>query len=217
MGPARDENHRHWFGGGLTEFVEGAARIKIQLDHKEVAAGSSVPFSITVSDIATGHLFPTGATEERDVWLHVGVLDAEGKEIQHIPIPENPKDPNDRYFITCDQPEAYPSHSSYDQPISRDSLPEGDRIYQDVFLDSEGKATFGQWYAVKIVGNRLAPEETRVENYTWPVHKDLAGQQVKLCASLWYRRMADSHAELLGIQKRPHLLVSRDEKTVDVR
>lgn len=217
MGPVRAENHRHWFGGGLTGFVEGAARIKINLEENQVQAGGSVPFTITVSDIATGHLFPTGSTEERDVWLHVGVLDAEGQEIQHIQIPENPKDPNDRYFTTCDQPEAHPSHSSYGDAISRDALPEGDRIYQDVFLDSEGKATFGQWYAVKIVGNRLAPEETRVEKYNWTVPAKLSGRQVKLRASLWYRRMADSHAEILGIQKRPHLLVSRDERTVKIK
>jgi hypothetical protein len=217
MGPMRDWNHRHWFGGGLTEFVEGAARIKINLEQNQVEAGGSVPFTITVSDIATGHRFPTGATEERDVWLHVGVLDAEGKEIQHIQVPPSPDDPNDRYFTTCDRPEAHPSHSSYGEPISRDSLPEGDRIYQDVFLDSAGKPTFGQWYAVEIVGNRLSPEETRVENYTWAVPADMTGKQVRLRASLWYRRMADSHAELLGIKKRPHLLVSRDEKTVQVR
>jgi hypothetical protein len=216
MGRERPWNHGHWFGGGFTGFVEGAARVKLRFYEQSVPAGDTIPLEVTISDIATGHLFPTGATEERDVWLHVAVCDADGEEIQHIRVPPNPGDPNDRYFITSDRPEAYPSHSSYSQAISRDSLPEGDRIYQDVFLDSNGNATFGQWYAVRIVGNRLEPGETRTETYSWNVPEYLAGRQVRLRATLWYRRMADSHAEILGIEKRPHLLVSQDEKLVQI-
>lgn len=175
-----------------------------------------VLLQITVGDIATGHLFPSGATEERDVWLHVAVHDRQGNELQHIPVPPNPDDPNDRYFITSNRLEAYPSHSSYSKAIARDALPEGDRIYQDVFLDSNGNVIFGQWYAVRIIGNRLEPGETRTENYSWEVPQNFAGKQVYLRATLWYRRMADSHAELLGIDKRPHLLVSQDEKIVQI-
>ncbi|MBP8909872.1 MAG: hypothetical protein KBI32_00030 [Phycisphaerae bacterium] len=216
MGRERPWNHRHWFGGGFTGFVEGAANVNILFHEDSVKAGAAVPLEITVGDIATGHFFPTGATEERDVWLHLGVYDGEGKELQHITIPPNPDDPNDRYFITSNAKEAYPSHSDYGSALARDTLPEGDRIYQDVFLDSKGKVTFGQWYAVRIVGNRLKPEETRTEKYRWIVPADLAGKEVYLKASLWYRRMADSHAEHLGIDKRPHLLVSQDEKKITV-
>ncbi len=216
MGPERPWNHRHWFGGGLTGFVEGAAKVNVRFYEDVVEAGRTVPLEVTVGDVATGHFFPTGATEERDVWLHVAVYDAEGKELQHIPVPPNSSDPNDRYFITSNREEAFPSHSSYGSPLARDSLPEGDRIYQDVFLDSEGKVTFGQWYAVRIVGNRLKPEETRTERYSWDVPSSLAGRDVYLRASLSYRRMADSHAEHLGIDKRPHLLVSQDEKRITV-
>ena len=171
---------------------------------------------LTYTAARIGHLFPTGATEERDVWLHVAVCDAEGKEPQHIPVRPDQSDPNDRYFITSNRKEAFPSHSSYGSALARDSLPEGDRIYQDVFLDSEGKVTFGQWYAVRIVGNRLEPEETREEHYAWSVPSGLSGRDVYLKASLWYRRMADSHAEHLDIDRRPHLLVSQDERRITV-
>jgi hypothetical protein len=196
--------------------VEGAARVKIRSYEERVSPGQTVPIEITISDIATGHYFPTGATEERDVWLRVAIYGEDGQELQHIPVPPNPTDPNDRYFITSNRPEAYPSHSSYSQAIARDSLPEGDRIYQDVFLDSNGNVTFGQWYAVRVVGNRLEPDETRVENYTWTVPAFLSGREVQLKATLWYRRMADSHADILGIDKRPHLLVSEEIKRVRV-
>jgi len=216
MGPVRDWNHGHWFGGGFTGFVEGAAKVRLCFHEGNVGAGTTVPLQITVGDIATGHLFPTGATEERDVWLHVAVYDRQGNELQHIPVPPNPADPNDRYFITSNRLEAYPSHSSYSKAIARDALPEGNRIYQDVFLDSNGNVIFGQWYAVRIIGNCLEPGETRTEKYFWKVPQDLAGKQVYLRATLWYRRMADSHAEVLGIDKRPHLLVSQDEKIVQI-
>jgi hypothetical protein len=216
MGRERPWNHGHWFGGGFTGFVEGAATVRLLFHDETVRAGSVVPLEITVGDIATGHLFPTGATEERDVWLRVAVYDAQGNELQHVPVPPNPKDPNDRYFITSNVKEAYPSHSDYSPALARDALPEGDRIYQDVFLDSKGKVTFGQWYATRIVGNRLEPGETRRERYSWTVPAGWAGKEVYLKASLWYRRMADSHAEHLGIDKRPHLLVSQDERRIKV-
>ena len=216
MGPERGWNHSHWFGGGFTGFVEGAAKVNIRFYEDAVQAGSAVPLEVTVGDVATGHFFPTGATEERDVWLHLAVYGADGKELQHIRIPPNPDDPHDRYFITSNRKEAYPSHSSYGSALERDSLPEGDRIYQDVFLDSEGEVTLGQWYAVEIVGNRLEPEETRREKYTWNVPAELAGKDVYLRASLWYRRMTDAHAEHLGIDKRPHLLVSQDERRIRI-
>ncbi len=216
MGRERPWNHAHWFGGGFSGFVEGAARAKLKVPQESVTPGTTVPLEITISDIATGHLFPTGSTEERDVWLRLAVVDAEGNELQHIPVTPNPQDPNDRYFITSNAMEAYPSHSDHSEVLARDSLPEGDRIYQDVFLDSNGKVTFGQWYAVRIIGNRLEPGETRVEKYSWQVPEHLAGQEVRLRATLKYRRVADSHAAIMGIEKRPHLLVSQDEKVVRI-
>jgi hypothetical protein len=128
----------------------------------------------------------------------------------------NPGDPNDQYFVTSSTALAYPTHSSYSEAILRDALPDGDRLYHDVFLDSNGNVTFGQWYAVDIIGNRLVPGETRTERYNWEVPRNLAGQDVYLQATLWFRRMADSHADILGIERRPHLLVSEDERLVSV-
>lgn len=216
MGRERPWNHQHWFGGGFSGFVEGAARVKIRSCPERVLPGEAVQLEMTISDVATGHYFPTGATEERDVWLRVAIYDEDGQELQHIPVPPNPGDPNDKYFITSNRAEAYPSHSSYSKAIARDSLPEGDRIYQDVFLDSNGNVTFGQWYAVRVIGNRLKPDETRVETYTWTVPEFLAGREVRLKATLRYRRMADSHAEILGIKKRPHLLVSEETRRIRI-
>jgi len=59
-------------------------------------------------------------------------------------------------------------------------------------------------------------EETREEHYAWSVPSGLAGREVYLKASLWYRRMADSHAEHLDIDRRPYLLVSQDERRITI-
>ncbi|MBN1417197.1 MAG: hypothetical protein JXP34_00380, partial [Planctomycetes bacterium] len=181
-----------------------------------VRAGDTVTFEVAVGDVATGHKFPSGSSEERDVWLHVALCDGDGKELQHIPIPPNADDPNDRYFITSNEKVAYPTHSKHSEPIIRDALPEGDRLYHSAFLDSDGKFTYAQWYAAKEVENRLSPGETRVERFAWAVPEDAAGKRLYLKASLWYRRMPDSYAEFLGIAKRPHILVAEDERPVAV-
>ena len=211
MGPARDENSEHWFGGGFTTFVQGAAKVSIHLDIYELKGGQKVGFDVEVYDVATGHKFPTGASEERDVWLHVGVYDMEGNELDHIKVPPNPEDPHDRYFITSNSKTAYPTHSKYSDPIIRDSLVEGDRLYHSAFLDSDGNMTYAQWHAVKDVENRLDPLERRLEHYVWNVPERLKGKTVTLRAVLSYRRMPDSYANYLGIRTRPKLEVGRDE------
>ena len=217
MGVERPWNHQHFFGGGFTTFVEGAACVSLCFDKETVHPGESVEVMVTVGDLSTGHKFPSGASEERDVWLRLAVYDENDNELQHIPISPNPDDPNDRFFITTDRKEAYVTHSDHSEPISRDSLPEGDRLYHSAFLDAKGNVTFGQWYAVQDVENRLVPGETRVETYSWTVPQDLAGKRVFLKARLWFRRMTDSHADYLGIDRRPHILVSEDEKPVKIK
>jgi hypothetical protein len=216
MGPARDENHDHWFGGGFKGFVEGAAKVTINIAKTSLSVGEKVDFSIKVHHLAPGHKFPTGASEERDVWLHVGIYDHEGNELDHIKIPPNPDDPNDKYFITTNEKVAYPTHSRYSQPIERDCLPEGDRLYHSAFIDSDGNFTYAQWYATKDIENRLEPLEERIEKYSWTVPDQLAGKTLKLRAVLNYRRMPDSYAKYLGIKTRPTIEVSRDERILKI-
>ncbi|MFC1509621.1 multiheme c-type cytochrome, partial [Candidatus Omnitrophota bacterium] len=211
MGPIRPHNSDHWFGGGFSEFVEGAAKVKIINDTDKITPGRELSFNVLVHGTATGHKFPTGSVEERDVWLHVTVHDDNGNEIAHIPIPKNPDDPNDKYFITSNEKVAYPSHSSISKPFERDSLPEGDRLYHSAFIDSKGQFTYAQWLAVEEIENRLEPNEEREEHFKWTVPSDFRGEIVYLRSVLFYRRMPDSFADFLNIDRRPVIEVSRDE------
>ncbi|MCG6185954.1 multiheme c-type cytochrome [Maribellus maritimus] len=215
MGILRPVNSDHWWGGGFTEFVEGAARVEIKLNSTELEAGEEVNFFVDVQAVATGHKFPTGSTEERDVWLRLSLVDKNGKELFHIPVSKNPGDPNDKYFITSNQKVAYPSHSKISEPIARDALPEGDRLYHSAFLDSEGEFTFAQWFCVKEIENRLKPLEIRKEKYSFKIPENLEGE-VFLQAKLNYRRMPDSFADFLKIDRRPVIQVAKDLRKLKI-
>jgi hypothetical protein len=210
MGFLRAQNTDHWFGGGFSEFVEGAAGVYIQELPEKVSAGQELDFNIVVKALATGHKFPTGSVEERDVWLHVSLNDKSGEEVLHIPVPANPDDPDDFYFITSNARVAYPSHSTFSEPIERDGLPEGDRIYHSAFLDSEGNFTYAQWLCVEEIENRLDPLEERMEHYRISIPGRLESGQYYLTAQLNYRRMPDPLADFLGIDRRPVIKVSKD-------
>ncbi len=216
MGPIRPHNSDHWLGGGFSGFVEGAAKVKIIMDNPEIRPGRDVSFTILVHGTATGHKFPTGSVEERDVWLHVTAHDGNGNEIAHIPVPVNLNDPNDKYFITSNERVAYPSHSRLSKPFARDSLPEGDRLYHSAFIDSDGEFTYAQWMAVEEIENRLDPNEEREEHYVWSVPSSLRNDAVYLRAVLNYRRMPDSFADFLRIDRRPVIEVSKDEMKLNV-
>jgi hypothetical protein len=213
MGFIRPHNSDHWFGGGFAEFVEGAAAVYIQGEDLQVSAGEEVAFSILVKTMATGHKFPTGSVEERDVWLHVSLHNEAGEEVLHIPVPRNPDDPNDDYFITSNAKVAYPSHSTLSDPIERDGLIEGDRLYHSAFLDSEGEFTYAQWLCVEEIENRLEPLEERMEQYRFTV-PELEKGVYYLTAQLNYRRMPDPLADFFGIERRPVMEVSRDVRKV---
>lgn len=216
MGWPRAENHDHWFGGGFAEFVEGAAGVYFQQQFESVSAGQQIDFSLMVKALATGHNFPTGSVEERGVWLHVSLNNQQGEEVLHIPVPVNPDDPNDKYFITSNAKVAYPSHSELSDPIARDGLPEGDRIYHSAFLDSEGEFTYAQWFCVEEIENRLRPLEERMENYTLALPGDLPKGEYWLTAVLNYRRMPDPFADYLKVDRRPVMEVSRDVRKLVV-
>lgn len=210
MGFIRAQNTDHWFGGGFAEFVEGAAGVYFQGEDLSASAGEDLEFSIMVKTLATGHKFPTGSVEERDVWLHVSLNNEAGEEILHIPVPLNPDDPNDKYFITSNEKVAFPSHSTLSEAIERDGLTEGDRLYHSAFLDSEGEFTYAQWLCVEEIENRLDPLEERMEPYRFTLPDHLEKGEYYLTAQLNYRRMPDPLADFFGIDRRPVMLVSRD-------
>jgi len=146
----------------------------------------------------------------------VTLVDKDLNEIAHIPIPKNPNEPNDKYFITSNEKVAYPSHSKLSKPIVRDALPEGDRLYHSAFLDNAGKFTYAQWFAAEEIENRLDTQEIREENYTIKLPEN-TDDEIYILAVLNYRRMADSFADYLKIDRRPIVEVSRDLMKLEIK
>ena len=105
---------------------------------------------------------------------------------------------------------AYPSHSTLSDPIERDGLTEGDRLYHSAFLDSEGEFTFAQWLCVEEIENRLDPLEERMEPYRFTIPDYLEKGEYYLTAQLNYRRMPDPLADYFEIERRPVMEVSKD-------
>lgn len=216
MGAIRPHNTDHWWGGGFAGFVEGAAGVYFQHKPDKASIGERLDFSIMVKALATGHNFPTGSVEERDVWLHVSLNTLDGTEVLHIPVTKNTADPNDKYFITSNDKVAYPSHSQLSEPIARDGLTEGDRLYHSAFLDSDGNFTFAQWFCVEEIHNRLEPLEERYEDYSFTVPGELPSGDYVLTAVLNYRRMPDPLADFLKVERRPVVEVSRDIRELTI-
>lgn len=162
------------------EFISKSLSLLRLIEFESVSAGEEIDFSIMVKALATGHNFPTGSVEERDVWLHVSL------------------------------------NNELSEPIERDGLTEGDRIYHSVFLDSKGEFTYAQWFCVEEIENRLRPFEERMEAYTVSIPGDLPDGQYTVTAVLNYRRIPDPHADFLKVQRRPVIEVSRDARELTV-
>jgi hypothetical protein len=202
------------FKGGFSPWVEGTASVVINAP-VDATAGGPLAFSVLVTNEQVGHYFPSGSEEERQLWLHVTATDAAGN-VWHIPItltPDtiDPANPNHEFWVTTNAPVAWPSpNPGIGAAIPRDALPEGDRLYHSVFVSPANLGsvvTYAQYYAAQIFTNRLTPLQPREEVYSWVVPLNAVGS-LTITAELNYRRMPDSMADFLGIQRRPIILVN---------
>lgn len=209
--------------GGFAPFVQGVA--SLQMDSPASAqSGETIDFTITVTNDKVGHEFPSGSEEERQLWIHVTATDEAGHS-WHVPVTmqpdtDDPGNPNHTYWVTTNALVAWPSpNPGIGSPIPRDGLPVGDRIYHSVFISPDytgSKITYAQYYAAQIFSNRLKPKDPRTENYSWTIPVDAVGS-ITLRADLNYRRMPDSMADFLNIQRRPIVLVTSTDRAITLQ
>ena len=224
MGPERSDVTQHLFlGGNAPEWMNGAAVIGVYPQSRDVSPGSSLTFQIVVVNQRAGHRIPTGSTEERQVWLHVEIVDPEGKH-HHVKAPLAPGDsPEKKYSIATNQL-AYKDLGEMMgltdfKGIPRDALPEGDRLYRKVFLNPKGQETIAQWFAKRtdVFDNRLQPLKARLEAYEWDVPKEMTKGELIIQATLNYRRLPQSVADLVEIGTIPVIEIGSDQETVRVK
>ncbi len=223
MGPERSDVTQHLFmGGNAPEWMNGAAVVRVYSQTEDVSPGGNLDFQVVVVNQRAGHDIPTGSTEERQVWLHVEIQDSKGDR-HHVPAALAENDgPETRYSVADNRP-AYKDLGvmmGIDgfEGIPRDALPEGDRLYRKVFLNPDGEETIAQWFAKRtdVFDNRLAPLEARVERYEWTVPEVLPEGELTIEATLSYRRLPQSVADLVGIATVPIIEIARSLGKVSV-
>lgn len=223
-GIERQDVAQHLFQGAYSPaMLNGAATLYIFPLSKEIRAGQPLELSVVVANSRAGHRIPTGSTEERQLWLRLEAVDANGKTY-HIPANIAPGDsPEKSYSVTTNKPSYRDLGEMMGiadfKGIARDSLPEGDRLFRKVFLNPKGEETVAQWYAAntEVFDNRLKPLEAVAEQYLWNVPADVAKGKITITATLQYRRLPQSVADLVGIGQVPILHVASDRAVLEVK
>jgi hypothetical protein len=222
-GKERPDVAQHFFmGGNSASKLRGAAEIAVYPQQAQVRPGDELKVKVAVINAKPGHMFPTGSTEERQLWLTLEAVAANG-ETTRIPAPLAPGDSPDTHYSITSNDLAYqdmgPMMGKPDFPgVPREALPEGDRIYRLVFLDPQGRPTIAQWNcASQPFDNRLKPLETRIETYIWTVPAGVPAGPLALRATLRYRKLPQSVADLFEMRPVPTVEVASAEAGVAIK
>jgi hypothetical protein len=222
-GKERPDVAQHFFmGGNSPAKLSGTAEMAVYPQQTEVGQGDELEVQVAVINAKAGHMFPTGSTEERQLWLTLEAVTGDG-EVVRIPADPAPGDSLDtRYSVTSNELAYQDMGLMLGRPdfpgIAREALPEGDRIYRLTFLDREGRPTIAQWNcASQPFDNRLRPLETRTETYRWRVPEGVPSGELALRARLRYRKLPQSVADLFGLGRIPIVEVASAGAAVTVR
>jgi len=222
-GRERPDVVQHFFMGGNSQTkLRGAAEMAVYPQKNSVRPGDELQVKVAVISAKPGHMFPTGSTEERQLWLTLEAVAPDGSATR-IPAQLAPGDsPEKRYSLTSNQLAYQDMGPMMGKPdfagAAREALPEGDRIYRMMFLDPQGRPTIAQWNcASQPFDNRLRPLETRVEVYTWTVPVEMQVGPLALRATLRYRKLPQSVADLFQLGKIPIVEVASAEADVVIK
>ncbi|MBR9978131.1 MAG: hypothetical protein KFH87_08590 [Bacteroidetes bacterium] len=204
MSKEYDDVAQHLFTGAHSPGrLAGAVEVAVYPDVREVVPGERIKITVACYNHKAGHKIPTGSVEERQLWLTVTAVDAEGKSY-HLPVDKKGFD-GEEYTISSNELAFQDMGYMLDDPefegLSRDALPyEGDRVFRMPYFDPEGRMTIAQWNTARLgTDYRIGPRETRMETYTWKLPDDLPLGTVRIVAEMQYRRLIKSVGEYLGV------------------
>ena len=200
-----DVAHHTFHGSHFPSKLAGAVDVALYSSRDAVAPGATVVLRAELFNGKVGHPIPSGATEERMLWLEVSAVDAKGKT---YPLPVDEKDfEGEEYTIGDSKAIAYQAMgeimkiSGY-KGISRDGqVPDGARIFRKPFFDPKGRMTICQWYTAKndAVDYRIGPRETKIETYTWTAPGKLPSGTLTIVARLYYSQVPSSVGEFMKL------------------
>lgn len=80
-GPRRLDLNSHVFPGGHSQMLKKAAVVSLEAELRGGPESRGVKVTVTVTNVGSGHLMPTGIPGIRELWLDVRARDSRGNEI----------------------------------------------------------------------------------------------------------------------------------------
>ena len=143
---------------------------QIELSTPISVTGEHMTLQVQVINTGAGHDLPTGATELRQVWLAVEVIDATGRQLLSTGVVDE-----------------------YGDPV------ESSITYGTRWLDAEGRPTERLWEAAKVLSDhRIPPGATALETFQVLIPSDAVGP-LHIHAALKYRATSGYLSSLMAI------------------
>jgi len=182
--------------------IKGTIEIRMHPNVREAKLGEVVKLTASLFNQKAGHKFPTGAVEDRILWLEVKALDSKGNEFL---IPVDKKGfPGEEYTISANvlayQDMGIAKNIPDFEGVQRDAVPVGNRIFRMAYFDPQGRMTMQQWNTASLgTDYRFGPRQTINETFTFNLPNNIAPGKVKVTATLWYQLLVKSVGEYLKV------------------
>jgi len=226
MGPERKDIAHHVFHGSHFENkLAGAVDLALYSTKTTLSPGGALDVRAELFNGKAGHFVPSGSMEERMLWLEVWAVDAAAKR-HHVPV--QPKGFKGEEFTIADSGAV--TYQDFGEimglkdykGLSRDgNVPAGARIFRRPFFNPKGEMTVCQWYTAENTGvdYRIGPRETRTENYSWSLPKDVAKGPLTVEARLYYSQIPSSVGEFFKLEKSEYapILVNSNRLRFEVK
>lgn len=217
-----DMRHHLFHGAHVPSKINGAIEMVFWTDASEAVPEEPVRFSLALFNQKAGHKIPTGSAEERQLWVTVEAIDAQGRRF-HLPVDRKGFD-GEEHSITSNelayQDLGEPLDIASFEGLPRDATPyEGDRIFSLPYFDEQGRRTIMQWNTASLgVDYRIGPRETKIETYTFDVPGDVALGPLTVQATLQYRKLVKSVGEFMKVpaEEMETVILSEAHTTVEV-
>ncbi len=223
MAAHHDDIRWHLFHGAHdNDKLRGSVEMQMYADIDEIEAGLPIVISVYLFNGKCGHKIPSGAVEDRMLWMHVKATDAEGKTYD-LKVDKKGFE-GEEYTIGSDalayQDIGFIKGLSDFPGLRRDGdAMEGDRIFRMAYFDPDGNMTMAQWHTASLGADyRIGPRETKIETYTWELPDDIPEGMVTVHATLYYTKLIRSVGEYLKVpeEEMEPVIINETETTFEV-
>lgn len=217
-----DMRHHLFHGAHVQSKVAGVIEMEMWANGKDVAPTEPIEVQLALFNAKAGHKVPSGSAEERQLWVTVHAIDADGNRY-HVPV--DPKGfEGEEQTITSNELAYQDLGEPLDRPdfegLPRDATPyEGDRIFTLPYFDEQGRRTIMQWNtASQGTDYRIAPRETKIESYTFTLPDDIPLGELRFEAELHYRKLVKSVGDFMKVpeEEMEAVLVGRADTQIEV-